>query len=219
MATEPTTARGRATRARILQAASELIFRNGVGAVRLDDVEAAAGVGRSQLYHYFTDRDDLVRAVVHATIDTVLAMQKPRYATLDSLLRIDEWFESIIANGIRPEGVGGCAIGLLAAQLSEHDHVTRQAFLDAFTRWEAPLIEGLSRMQQRGELAVGADVVELADLTMAAIQGGLLLAHVRRSPHQIRLALQGARAALLASTASSARPDDMSGASAGDLSP
>lgn len=204
MSTEPTTARGRATRDHILRVASELIFRNGVAAVRLDDVEEAAGVGRSQLYHYFTDRDDLIRSVVHATIDTVLAAQEPLLVALDTAAGIDHWLEDIAANGARRDGIGDCAIGLLAAQLSEHDEVTRQAFLDAFTRWEAPLIEGLLSMQERGEIAADVNVVELADLAMAVIQGGLLLAQVRRDPGQLRLALRGARAALLDATGASA---------------
>jgi len=190
------TARGRATRAHILKVASELIFRNGIAAVRLDDVQTAAGVGRSQLYHYFTDRDDLIRSVVHSTIDTVLAAQESITVALDSMAAIDRWLDNVAANGVRDDGIGDCAIGLLAAQLSEHDDVTRQAFLDAFTRWEQPLIEGLLSMQERGDLAPDVNVVELADLTMAAIQGGLLLAQIRRDAGQLRLALRGARAAL-----------------------
>ncbi|KAB2384572.1 hypothetical protein [Actinomadura montaniterrae] len=47
-----------------------------------------------------------------------------------------------------------------------------------------------------GSLGPDVDVTEPADLTMAAIQGGLLLAQVRRTPDQLRLALRGARAAL-----------------------
>jgi TetR/AcrR family transcriptional repressor of nem operon len=197
MSAQPVTARGRKTRDRILQVASELIYRNGVAAVRLEDVEAAAGVGRSQLYHYFSDRDDLIRSVVHATIDTVLATQEPLLASLDSIDAIDDWFEEIAANSFRREGIDDCAIGLLAAQLSEHDDVTRLAFLDAFARWEKPLIDGLQKMQERGEIAAQTNVVELADLTLAAIQGGLLLAQVRHDPSQLRLALRGARAALI----------------------
>lgn len=208
MSTEPATARGRATRDRILQVASELIYRNGVAAVRLDDVEAAAGVGRSQLYHYFADREDLIRSVVQTTIDAVLAAQQPLLLALDSTAGIDQWFEDIVVNGSRREGIAGCAIGLLAAQLGERDEVTRHAFLDAFARWEAPLITGLLRMQERGEIGADADVVELADLTMAAIQGGLLLAQVRHDPGQVRLALRGARAALLDAVAAPAGAGD-----------
>ncbi|MBS1676303.1 MAG: TetR/AcrR family transcriptional regulator [Actinobacteria bacterium] len=200
MSTEPATRRGRATRDRILAAAAELIAANGVGTLRLDDVERAAGVGRSQLYHYFANRDDLVNSVVQSTIDTVLAAQEPLLVGLDSIEGIDCWFDDIVANGLRGDGLGGCPIGTLARQLSEHDDVSRSAFVEAFARWEAPLIEGLSRMQANGRLNADADVVELADLTMAAIQGGILLAQVRRKPDQLRLALRGARAALVAAT-------------------
>ncbi|GAA2534474.1 TetR/AcrR family transcriptional regulator [Winogradskya humida] len=192
----PTTTRGRATRGRILDAAAELIQRHGVAAVTLDDVERAAGVGRSQLYHYFDDRDDLVRSVVHATVDTVLAAQEPLLLHVDTVTGIDHWFDAIVANGTRQDAVGGCAIGSLAAQLGGRDDLARQAFVDAFARWEAPLIAGLRRMQESGDLLPNVNVTELADLTMAAIQGGLLLAQVRRSPDQLRLALRGARAAL-----------------------
>lgn len=192
----PATARGRATRERILEAAADLIQWRGVAAVTLDDVERAAGVGRSQLYHYFDDRDDLIRSVIHSTVDTVLAAQEPLLLDVDSLAGIDRWFDAIVANGTRQDAVGGCAIGSLASQLSGRNDLTRQAFVDAFARWEAPLIAGLHRMQESGELRPDADVTELADLTMAAIQGGLLLAQVRRAPDQLRLALRGARAAL-----------------------
>jgi AcrR family transcriptional regulator len=203
MSTEPATRRGRATRERILTIAAGLIAENGVSGLRLDDVERAAGVGRSQLYHYFANRDDLVRSVVQATIDSVLAAQEPLLAGLDSIEGIDRWFDDIVENGVRGDGAGGCPIGSLARQLSEHDDVSRDAFVEAFARWEAPLIEGLLRMQESGRLNADADVVELADLTMAAIQGGILLAQVRRKPDQLRLALRGARSALVAAT-----PDD-----------
>lgn len=85
-----------------------------VAAVTLDDVERAAGVGRSQLYHYFDDRDDLIRSVVHATVDTVLATQEALLLEVDSLAGIDRWFGAIVANGTRQDAVGGCAIGSLA---------------------------------------------------------------------------------------------------------
>ena len=54
------TARGAATRARIVEAAADLIYAHGVEQTSLDDVMAASGVSKSQLYHYFTDKDALV---------------------------------------------------------------------------------------------------------------------------------------------------------------
>ncbi|MFG1646937.1 TetR/AcrR family transcriptional regulator [Amycolatopsis sp. NPDC049252] len=102
----PTTARGRATRERILDAAAGLILQRGVAAVTLDEVERAAEVGRSRLYHYFDDRDDVIRSVVRATVDTVLAAQEPLLQEVGSLAGIDRWFDAIVANGTRQDAGG-----------------------------------------------------------------------------------------------------------------
>jgi TetR/AcrR family transcriptional repressor of nem operon len=201
MAREPTTERGRVTRDRVVSAATRLVTERGVAAVSLDDVEAEAGVGRSQLYYYFDDRDDLLRAVAAATADTVIGGLAGLLDDLDSLAGIDRWFAASVAVSEERGGVGGCPLGSLVSQLAEHDEAMRAVFVDAFARWEAPLIEGLGRMQSRGELRADVSVADLADLTMAAMQGGLLLAQVRRDGGQLRRALSGARAALAAAQA------------------
>jgi AcrR family transcriptional regulator len=196
MAREPTTERGRVTRDRVLSAATRLVAEHGVAGVSLDDVEAEAGVGRSQLYYYFDDRDDLLRSVAAATADLVVGGLAGLLGDLDSFEGIDRWFAASVAMSQERSGLGGCPLGSLVSQLAERDEATRAVFVDAFARWEAPLIEGLGRMQARGELRADVSVTDLADLTMAAMQGGLLLAQVRRDGNQLRLALSGARAAL-----------------------
>jgi len=47
------TARGAATRSRIVEAAADLTYAHGVDRRSLDEVIAASGVSKSQLYHYF----------------------------------------------------------------------------------------------------------------------------------------------------------------------
>jgi AcrR family transcriptional regulator len=46
---------------RIVEAAAELIYAKGAERVSLDEVMEATGASRSQLYHYFANKDDLVR--------------------------------------------------------------------------------------------------------------------------------------------------------------
>src|SRR5262249_15449652 len=65
-------ARGRATREQILAAASRLISERGVAETSVDDVIERAGASKSQLYHYFDDRADLLRNVVAHNADAVL---------------------------------------------------------------------------------------------------------------------------------------------------
>lgn len=193
---EPTTEKGRTTRGRILEAASRLIAERGVDRVSLEDVEREAAVGRSQLYHYFDGRDDLLRAVIDTTTDAVLGAQGGLLDDLDSFAAIERWFDGLVALQHERGAAGGCPIGSLVGQLAERDEETRAHLASGFERWEEPLVAGLSRLQQRGTLRPDASVRELADVVMAAIQGGLLLTQVRRDPDQLRRALDGARAVL-----------------------
>jgi AcrR family transcriptional regulator len=190
------TAKGRATRERIVRATAELVAERGVAAVSLDDVGRRARASRSQLYHYFDDKADLVHAVVDATTEAVLGAQDGLLAHLDSWAGIDRWFDALVELQRECQARGGCPIGSLAGQLAERDPEARAAIAAGLGRWEAHLREGLTTMRERGKLAPGADPASLATVTMAAIQGGLLLTQVRRDPQQLRIALDGARALL-----------------------
>lgn len=195
---EPTTAKGRATRARIVRAAAELVAEQGAAAVSLDDVGARASASRSQLYHYFDDRDDLIRAVIDATTDAVLGVQVDHLAHLDTWAGIDRWFGLLVGFQEDGQARGGCPIGSLVGQLGERDPLARAALAAGFDQWEAYLREGLTRMKARGRIVATADPARLATATMALLQGGLLLTQVRRDPAQLRVALDAARVLLRA---------------------
>ncbi len=192
----PATAKGRATRERFLQAAAELVAEKGAAGMSLDDVRARTGASRSQLYHYFEDRDDLIRAVIGVTTDAVIDAQGDLLDHLDSWAGIDRWFGSHVQVQLERHAAGGCSIGSLVGQLAEHDADARAAIAAGFERWEAHLRDGLTRMKTRGKLREDADPAALATATMASLQGGLLLTQVRRDPGQLRIALNAARANL-----------------------
>jgi len=195
MTASPKTARGRATRERIVVAASQLIGARGVAATSIDDVLARAGVGKGQLYHYFEDRAALLRAVVHYNADEVLGFVG---GPLDSWKAIRSLFDSMVALQVERRACGGCPIGALVGQIAESDEQARLALADAFARWEARLRDGLRSMQLRAKLGAGADPARLAVATLAAMQGGLVLAQARRDPEQLAIALDAAYAHLRA---------------------
>jgi TetR/AcrR family transcriptional repressor of nem operon len=185
----PKTARGRATRERIVAAASELISQRGIAETSLDDVIERAGVSKSQLYHYFEDRGALLRAVVAHNTEGVLAYLGE---VDDSWAAIRAWFDSMVDLQFERRACGGCPIGSLVPQLAETDEQARKALATSFTRWETLLGDGLRSMQLKGKLDRRADPDELATATMAAIQGGLLLTQTRRDPKQLEIALDAA---------------------------
>jgi AcrR family transcriptional regulator len=60
------------TRTQILAAAQELLGETGSADLNLGDVAAVAGIGRTTLYEYFRDRDDLIATLVEETLPEVI---------------------------------------------------------------------------------------------------------------------------------------------------
>jgi AcrR family transcriptional regulator len=170
------------------------MYQQGVSVTSLDDVLAAAGAGKSQLYHYFNSKADLVAAVIKRQVELVLARQ-PSLAHIESWDDIDAWVSEILTAHSAPGGPFACPLGTMAAEL-KNDRTFRPLLDDAFRRWEAPLARGLQAIQDRGQLLADADPGRLASALIAALQGGMLLARVREDIAPLRDTLEGAVAQL-----------------------
>src|SRR5262245_17688085 len=187
MAETPRTARGRATRERIVAAAAALIHERGVAETSLDDVIERAGASKSQLYLYFDDRAALLREVIAQNAGLVLQAQEPHLSSLDNWKAIRAWLDSLVQLQVAAGARGGCPIGSLVGQLAETDEQAREQLSTGFARWEQPLRQGLQTMKKHGKLDRNADPERLATATLAAIQGGLLLTQTRRDPRQLAI--------------------------------
>ena len=146
------TRRGRETRERIVAAAAELIFERGVAETTLEDIRAAAGVSGSQVYHYFEDKQALVRAVIDYQTDAVLDTQGTHLDHLDTLPGLRAWRDLLVEHQRSLECRGGCPIGTLGAEVAEIDDAARMAVARGFGRWEARIRDGLRAMHARGDL-------------------------------------------------------------------
>ena len=183
------TPKGRATRERIVAAAAELMSQHGVARTTIEDIQQAAAVSTSQMYHYFADKGDLVAAVIDFQTDQVLAIQHLGLDRLESLEDLRHW-RTIMVDMVRGLGcVGGCPIGSLASQLSETDPLARAQVARSFAQWETMIRDGLNVIAARGELPDGTDLDTLALAMLAAIQGGLLLSQVRRDTAPLEAAV------------------------------
>src|SRR3984885_1346104 len=128
------TRKGEETRQRIVDAAADLIFEQGVARTRIEDVRAAADVSSSQLYHYFDDKPALVRAVVDHQADTIVGGQETfDFSTLDGLRA---WRDFVISAQREHHCSGGCPIGSLGGELAETDPEARAHVVEGFKQWE-----------------------------------------------------------------------------------
>ena len=189
VAYEKLTAKGRATRERIVAAASELMSQRGVARTTIEDIQEAAAISTSQMYHYFADKNDLVSAVIDFQTDHVLSVQHLGLDRIDSIKDLYRW-RHIMVDLVRGLGcAGGCPIGSMANELSESDPLARARIARSFAQWEHMIHDSLVAIAARGELADGTDINRIALAMLAGIQGGLLLSQVRRDTAPLEAAV------------------------------
>jgi AcrR family transcriptional regulator len=190
----PTTDRGRLSRERIVASAAAVVAEKGALGASLDEVGARATASRSQIYHYFDDKSDLLRAVAEATSDAVLDGQRVLFAELGTWVGLVRWTDALVSLQMERGAAGGCPIANLLGQLGERDDDIRVVLSAGFDRWEDHIRDGLAAMVAGGELRPESDVAWLAASTLASLQGGLVLSQARRDPQALRRALDGALA-------------------------
>ncbi|KAA0096084.1 TetR/AcrR family transcriptional regulator [Mycolicibacterium sp. P1-18] len=183
------TRKGQATRDRIVAAAAALMYEHGVAGTSTEDVQAAAGVSASQIYHYFGDKTCLTRAVVGYWSDAILGSQEPLLARLDDVDALRAWADYVVDMQRVNDFRGGCPLGSLASELADTDDAAQGDVAAGYRRWQGAIRDGLAAMKERGALVDGADVDQLALALLTALQGGLLLAKALRDGEPLRIAL------------------------------
>ncbi|MGN8048271.1 TetR/AcrR family transcriptional regulator [Curtobacterium sp. 22159] len=191
-----TTAKGLATRNRIVATAADLMLTRGIAGTTPDDIGAAATVGRSQMYHYFTDKRALVRDVIRQQTEAIIGHQGPDYDDLTTWEAWERWRDHMVSDAEAGGCVGGCPLGSLGTELAERDVDARDLVAAGFARWELGFRNGIAGMRERGLLGPDADPATLATAVMVALQGGLLLAQVQRDVRPLAIGLDAAIAAI-----------------------
>jgi len=98
-------AQGDATRAALLGAARELFGQHGYGETSTDEIVARAGVTKGALYHHFSGKEDLFRAVVEQVQREVSDLAVAEFLLSDSweaLLRgCGRWIDAHLDPSVR----------------------------------------------------------------------------------------------------------------------
>jgi AcrR family transcriptional regulator len=175
-----------------VDSAAALVFEEGVAGTSLDDVGAAARVGKSQIYHYFSDKSALISEVIARQTTAVLAGQQPYLSQLDSWESWAGWRNQLVQEQRDNHCTGGCPLGSIANELADSDEATRTVLVSSFERWELAFRDGIERMRVAGLIRQDANPGVLAAGILAAVQGGLLLCKTRKSVGALEAALDGA---------------------------
>ena len=185
------TAKGRATRGRIVEGAALVLRERGIDETTLDEVMARTRTSKSQLFHYFRGgKEDLLLAVARFEAEQVLEDQQPYLSRLDSWEAWQQWREVVIR---RYEEQGErCPLASLSQHLRRSTPGARAIVAELMHRWQEHLAMGIRALQEAGHLPREVDVDERAATLLVAIQGGVGILQSTGQSYHLRVALDHA---------------------------
>jgi AcrR family transcriptional regulator len=165
------TAKGMATRRRILDGAAMYLRRDEPGEVTLDDIRAMTGTSKSQIFHYFPGgKEELLLAVANFEADRVLSDQQPHLGALTSWASWERWRDAVLAR-YRAQG-RHCPLGALMSQIGSTPGAA-EVSTALLTNWQAHIRIGIEQMQATGKIRTSLDPERTAAAFIAGIQGGV----------------------------------------------
>lgn len=179
-------------RERLLAAANELFYRDGIRSVGIDEIIAAADVAKMSLYRSFPSKDELVAAYLRERDvrywewwDSVVA-RHPN-APRDQLMALVRYLAKLPS---RP-GWRGCPFTNAATEFPEPDHPARRVAEENKRKLR-------SRLRDLAREADARDAESLADQLVLLFEGVYASAQTFRSPHPATRAIAAAEALLAA---------------------
>ncbi|WP_173128725.1 TetR/AcrR family transcriptional regulator [Kibdelosporangium persicum] len=177
------TAKGAATRQRIIEGTSAEVRERGAAATTLDDVRARTSTSKSQIFHYFPGgKEELLLAVAAYEAERVLSDQEPFLSALTSWEAWHNWRDRVVER-YRTLGVH-CPLGVLITELGRKTPAAQALTAQLLERWQERLRAGVAAMQRIGEIDPGLDADRTAASLIAAVQGGVaVLLSTGRADH------------------------------------
>jgi AcrR family transcriptional regulator len=156
-------------RDRLLDAAAQLFYENGVGQVGVDLVSQTAGVSKRTLYQQFGSKDQLIAdslvahgpSVIEQYIQSGDSALSSRERIILVFRRLGEWSTAV--------GFRGCPFINTAAELADPSHPARQVARDFKLRLRAYFL-------QQAEAGGAGDADCLADQLLIIFDGAIVRA-------------------------------------------
>ncbi|PCJ98507.1 MAG: hypothetical protein COA45_07205 [Zetaproteobacteria bacterium] len=172
--------KGQETRQAILMCAFDLFHERGIHATTVDDILRKSGAGKSQFYHYFKNKQD----IIHELLQLAYQMIKDGQTHFQPIHTWDDFRGWLDASIEEIEGHGcsrACPIGQIICQISEDDVLLHQDIKLVFGAMKDYPKNFFIALQARGELSDNADPDEMADMCIATMQGSAMIAKVNQN--------------------------------------
>jgi TetR/AcrR family transcriptional repressor of nem operon len=187
-------AKGKATKNRIVETAQMLFHLQGFSNTSMDDIIKSSEVKKGNLYFYFRSKDELGYAVLDRCTEEFIQRylgfaSKPGRSLQKIYFMLNEMEQSLRKNNCK----GGCLFGNFAIEMSDIHEGFRERVEKVFDVWALQLREVLDSAKRQGEINRAVNTEALAQLLVAAIEGATMLAKTKKDPKAFRSCTQSLR--------------------------
>jgi AcrR family transcriptional regulator len=168
------TAKGVATRRRIVEGAAAEIREHGVALTTLDDVRARSGTSKGQLFHYFPEgKEQLLLEVARHEAERILSDQQPYLGELASAAAWWSWRDAVVEH-YRRQGQT-CPLAALTSHLGRSSPAAQMVVTELVREQQSALVAGIRALQRCGQTPMVLDADHFAAALVAGIQGGVMI--------------------------------------------
>jgi TetR/AcrR family transcriptional repressor of nem operon len=172
-------------RKKLISAAAKLFHEKGYNNTGVQDILNASSVFRNNFYYHFDTKEQLgfevlgrkmrwwYGYVITASLD---------HHELRPAERVDVLLDRVLSIGCSKEGELGCPFGNLAQEMSSIHEPFREALSDFFRNIAGRLEQCFEEGKKTGDFSKDLPSREIAEFSIAVIQGSFLLRKTHRDP-------------------------------------
>lgn len=176
-----------ATKSRILKKSGVLFNTKGYKATSISDITGATGFTKGAIYRHFGSKEQLEKETLfHLSsimFEKVRSRVKSRLTAGDKLRAVFRYFESCVTE---PVLKGGCPLLNAAIESDDGNPVLRKEALRILDILHQSIVTILENGIKYGQLKSKVDKDAFATLTIASLEGAIMMSKLRGNDEDIR---------------------------------
>ena len=173
------TPRSEKTRQFIIETAAPIFNKKGYAGTSMSDLTAATGLTKGSIYGNFKDKNDVAVHAFRHNIDLIFDFfskeLKAADSTLNKLLAYPKGFRKIYPMIL---SYGGCPILNTGVEADDTHAVLRKMAAGVLSKWKQSIVSLIEKGRSEGIFRSDVKARDTAEILIALIEGGCVLAKV-----------------------------------------
>lgn len=168
------------TKQKIIKTAFNLFHERGIKAVSVDEILEQSETGKGQFYHHFGSKDGLIEAVLEDFENFLKTTDCPLKHDIKSWKDLENFFKFFIEAVSNFDEPRACPVGLIGSGLSDEQDEIRALVTKILDYGKSSLVGFFEEAKANGDFNGPVNSEALADFCQSMIQGGLLMAKIKK---------------------------------------